>query len=147
MRKSGTLTLFLALLSVVCGYMLSKATWLARVGISVFYQEYEFLKVWWKGALMVFVLFLFLYAMQSLVQRHAGKLAARTTHFFCLAAAVVALYLTYDAFRNELSYRMLGERFHIGVYLFWMGWMVISIYLLLAKENASAIRKKVGVDI
>lgn len=147
MRRSASLTLFLALLSVVSGYMFSNASWIGRMGISLFYQEYAFLKVWWKGALMVFAVLIFLYAVQSLAQRMASKAIAKTVHIFAIAASVVGLYFTYNDFRHTTSHRWLGERFHIGAYLFWLGWIVISVYLLLAKRNAKALNRKVGVDV
>jgi len=147
MRKSASLTLFLALLSVICGYMLSGASWIGRVGISLFYREYEFLKVWWKGAIVVFVVLMVLYALQSLVQKRARHTMAKTVHIFAIAAALIGLYLTYDDFRHTTSHRWMGERFHIGAYLFWIGWMVISIYLLLTKKNEKALKQNVGMDV
>lgn len=147
MRRSASLTLFLALLSVVSGYLLSKASWIGKVGISLFYQEYEFLKVWWQGALMVFGVLIFLYTLQSLVQRMASKSIATAVHLFALVAAFTGLYLTYDDFRQSVSHRWMGERFHIGAYLIWIGWMVISIYLLLSRKNAKAMKEKVGMDM
>lgn len=147
MRRSASLTLFLALLSVVSGYLLSKASWIGKVGISLFYQEYEFLKVWWQGALLVFGVLIFLYALQSLVQRMASKSIATAVHLFALVAAFTGLYLTYDDFRQSVSHRWMGERFHIGAYLIWIGWMVISIYLLLSRKNAKAMKEKVGMDM
>ena len=147
MRRSASLTLFLALLSVVTGYMLSKASWLGNVGISLFYQEYAFLKVWWQAALVVFGILMLLYALQSLVQRRTSAGVARTVHIFALVAACAGLYLTYNDFRETLTHRWMGERFHIGAYLFWVGWMVISIYLLMTRNNDRAFKRKVGVEI
>lgn len=147
MRRSASLTLFLAIFSVVSGYMLSSASWVGRMGISLFYKEYGFLKVWWQAALVVFAVWIFLYALQSLVQRIVSRAAARIVHIFALVAAVVGLYLTYNDFRHHLSHRWMGERFHIGAYMFWIGWMIISIYLLLTKENKRAMDKKVGMDV
>lgn len=147
MRRSASLTLFLALLSVVCGYLFSSASWIGKVGMSLFYQEYEFLKVWWKGALLVFAALVFLYAIQSLVLRMASRTISTTVHIFAIVGALVGLYLTYDDFRHTLSHRWLGERFHIGAYLFWIGWIIISIYLLLTKRNANAMNHKVGMDV
>jgi hypothetical protein len=57
------------------------------------------------------------------------------------------LYLTYNDFRQDLSHRLMGERFHIGAYLVWIGWMIISIYLLLTRKISRALNKKVGMDV
>ncbi len=147
MRRSASLTLFLAILSVVCGYMFSNASWIGKVGMSLFYKEYNFLKIWWQGALLVFAILMILYALQSLVQRRAPVSTARVVHIFALVAAIIGLYLTYDDFRHTTSHRWLGERFHIGGYLFWIGWMVISLYLLVSKQNSKARKKNIGMDV
>ncbi len=147
MRRSASLTLFLVLLSIVCGYLLSSASWVGKMGINLFYTEYSFLKSWWKSALLIFSVLIFLYALQSVVQRYASASIAKVVHIFALVAALVGLYFTYDDFRHTLSHRLLGERFHLGGYLFWIGWMVISVYLLMTKKIVRALDKKVGVDV
>jgi hypothetical protein len=147
MRRSASLTLFLALLSVVSGYLLSNASWIGRMGISLFYREYTFLKTWWKAALLVFAVLILLFAIQTLLQRTMKAGVAKAIHVFAIAAAAVGLYLTYDDFRSSLSHRWMGERFHLGAYLFWVGWMVISMYLLLTKKNDKAMNRRVGPDM
>jgi O-antigen/teichoic acid export membrane protein len=147
MKRSASLVLFLAILSVFSGYMLSGASWIGRVGMSLFYQEYTFLKTWWKGALLVFAVWMFLYGVQLLVQRMASRAVAKMVNFAAIAAAFIGLYLTYDDFRHTTSHRWMGERFHIGAYLFWLGWIIISIYLLMEKKNLEAAKHKVGMDV
>ena len=147
MRRAASLSLFLALLSLVSGYLLSNASLVGRVGISLFYQEYGFLKIWWQAALVVFAALILLYALQSLIQRMAGRSVSRAVHIFALVAALVGLYLSYDYFRNNLAHRWMGERFHLGIYLFWLGWMVISVYLLTIRRTEKALKNKVGMDV
>lgn len=147
MRRSASLTLFLALFSVVVGYLLSNVSFVGKIGIGVFYEQYDFLRDWWKGAILVFAVWIFLYALQSLIQRTASRGVSIAVDIAALLAALVGLYLSYDDFRRDLSHRWLGERFHIGVYLFWIGWLIISIYLLLNRKNKEALRHKVGMDM
>jgi hypothetical protein len=147
MRRSASLTLFLALFSVVVGYLLSNVSFVGKIGIGVFYEQYDFLKDWWKGAILVFAVWIFLYALQSLIQRTASRGVSIAVDIAALLAALVGLYLSYDDFRRDLSHRWLGERFHIGIYLFWIGWLIISIYLLLNRKNKEALRHKVGMDM
>ena len=45
--------------------------------------------------------------------------------------ALVGLYFTYNDFRHTLSHRWLGERFHLGAYLFWIVWIAISVKIWL----------------
>ena len=51
MRRSASLTLFLAALSVVSGSMLSNASWVGKVGMDLFYEEYTFLNSGLRAAL------------------------------------------------------------------------------------------------
>ena len=147
MRRSASLTLFLAALSVVSGSMLSNASWVGKVGMDLFYEEYTFLNTWWKAALLVFAVLIFLYAVQSAVQLYSYPQVARLVNVIALVAAVVGLYLSYKDFREDLAHRWMGERFHLGVYLIWVGWMIISVYLLMRKKNARAFKHKVGMDV
>jgi hypothetical protein len=135
------------LFSVVVGYLLSNVSFVGKIGIGVFYEQYDFLKDWWKGAILVFAVWIFLYALQSLIQRTASRGVSIAVDIAALLAALVGLYLSYDDFRRDLSHRWLGERFHIGIYLFWIGWLIISIYLLLNRKNKEALRHKVGMDM
>lgn len=48
MRKStGFILILLAALAALSGYLLSKASLVGKAGITLMYQEYKFLKVWW----------------------------------------------------------------------------------------------------
>src|SRR5690606_16177744 len=110
-------------------------------------QEYDFLKIWWKGAALVFFLLMSLYGLQSWIHKITTKKISTAVHIFALMAALGGLYFSYSDFREDLSHRLLGERFHIGVYLFWLGWMVVSIYLLLTRKNEEAEKNHVGMDM
>lgn len=132
-------TIFLAttlfLLSCISGYLLSKASLVGRTGINLFYKEYKFLKTPWQGGLLVFILLILLLFLQGLAQKKLGVKMARAMQFFLLLAAIAGLYFTYLDFREVLSHKLLGERFHIGAYLFWIGWMIISLFYLFQKPN------------
>ena len=123
--------MIIVVLSVVSGYLMSKASLIGKAGMSLFYQEYNFLKSWWKGALVIFILLLILYAVHNMLVKKYPLVKARTITVFSCIIALIGLYFTYNDFRHTLSHRLLGERFHLGVYLFWIGWMVISLFYLL----------------
>ena len=129
MRKLW-LVLFIAALSLLSGYMFSKVTWVGKIGLSFFYTEYNFLRVWWKGALLMFGVLMVLFIIQNWVQNNRSKRTARAVHITSVLLALTGLLVTYNDFRNTMTHRWLGERFHIGGYLFWIGWMVISFFLL-----------------
>lgn len=129
MRKLW-LVLFLAGLSMLSGYLFSKVTWVGKIGMSFFYTEYNFLKVWWKGALLMFGVLMVLLLIQAWVQSAKSRRTAIAVHVTAVFLALAGLLVTYNDFRNTMTHRWLGERFHIGGYLFWIGWMVISFFLL-----------------
>ena len=131
MKRNPALILLLAVLSVISGYLLSKASFVGKVGMSLFYREYLFLKTWWKGGLLVFVLLLLVFALHRFIQKKFGTGKARTLYILACIVAIAGLYFTYNDFRHTLSHRLLGERFHLGAYLFWFGWMAISCFHLL----------------
>ena len=135
MKRTSFLLFILAVLSAISGYLLSKASLVGRAGISMFYKEYQFLKVWWQGALVVFVVLLLLVLIQGAVQRKAARGSANFIHIICILLALAGLYFTYNDFRHDLSHRLLGERFHLGAYLFWVGWIIISMFYLAQRKT------------
>ena len=136
--KRNTLVLFLAILSAVSGYLLSKASFVGRVGINIFYKEYRFLKIWWQGALLVFAVLLILLYLQGLVQKKLVFSKAKMVHTGAIFVAMIGLYFTYNDFRYTTTHRLLGERFHLGGYLFWLGWIMISLFFLVQKKTLPA---------
>jgi hypothetical protein len=61
---------------------------------------------------------------------------ATATQAGALVLALIGLYFTYQDFRHNTAHRWLGERFHLGGYLFWIGWMAISVFYLIKKGPA-----------
>lgn len=131
MRKSTPFLLaLLAALAALSGYLLSKASMVGKAGITLVYKEYSFLKVWWQGALAVLACWLLLFLIQGWASRRAKGGNATLAQVVALVLAAIGLFFTYQDFRNNLSHRLLGERFHLGGYLFWVGWMIISLFYL-----------------
>lgn len=119
--------------------MMSKASWVGRLGMSLFYKQYNFLKIWWQGALLIFALLMILFTMQSIIQKRLNTGISRTIQAMILIVATGGLYLSYHDFRHNFSHKLLGERFHIGVYLFWIGWIIICLYHLFSRKNADVV--------
>jgi len=142
MKNTGII-LFILSTSIISGYLLSKASIIGKAGMSLFYQEYNFLKTWWKGALLMLTALLILYIIQGIVQRQYPPVKAKAIYIITCVISVIGLYFTYNDFRHTLSHRLLGERFHLGVYLFWLGWLGISFfYLTNLKREATIIEDK-----
>lgn len=137
MKRTSLLLSILLALSALAGYVLSKASLVGRVGISLFYKQYKFLKVWWQAGLFVFVVWMLLFFVQGRVQRKASLRTAKLTQVGAIILALAGLFFTYQDFRHTLSHRWLGERFHLGGYLFWIGWIMISVFYLTEKKVAT----------
>ncbi|MEJ7736178.1 MAG: cytochrome d ubiquinol oxidase subunit II [Chitinophagaceae bacterium] len=136
MKGNAALITFIAVLSVISGYLMSKASFIGKAGMSLFYREYNFLKTWWKGGLLIFLSLLLLYGIHRFIQNRYYPGKAKTMHILSCILAMIGLYFTYNDFRHTLSHRLLGERFHLGAYLFWIGWVVISCYYYLRPPNS-----------
>jgi hypothetical protein len=133
-NRSVIIAISLALFAVLTGYLLSAISFVGRSGINLIYTEYKFLKSWWKAALLVYIVWLVVYFVQLYFSRKVSKVSSNLINLAALSVAVAGLYFSYADFRNSISHRMLGERFHLGVYLFWLGWITISVLLLINKK-------------
>jgi hypothetical protein len=134
-KRISLLTLSLAALAALSGYLMSKASFIGRLGMTYVYKEYRFLKTWWKGALAVFVVWMILLLIQTIVERKASKTTATIVHVIFILLALAGLYFTYSDFQHTTSHRWLKERFHIGAYLFWLGWIIISVFCIVQKRK------------
>ncbi len=137
MKRTFLLLLLLAVLSVISGYLMSEATWIGRVGITLFHKEYNLLKIWWQGASAVFILLLLLFFLHNYFYQRLSVIKARLLHILMLLIAIACLYFTYDDFSNDFSHHLLGWHFHYGFYLFWIGWMLICLFFVFKKKPAT----------
>ena len=113
---------------------MSKLSLVGRIGIDLFYKQYQFLKIWWQGAILVFITWMILLALQIFIQNKFTPIKSRIVLFSSIILAIVGLYFTWNDFQETNTHRWLKERFHIGAYLFWMGWILISSFLLLQNK-------------
>jgi len=133
-KKLITLNAILIPLAIIIGWTLSKATIVGKVGIHLLHREYAFLNSWWKGALLVWIAWLVLEFIQYRIWKRKSRyinLILQSTFIFL---AVLGLYFTYLDFRT-FSHGLLGDRFHVGGYLFWIGWCIISIFFIKLKND------------
>lgn len=130
MKRDTGIIVFLGFLSVIAGYLLSKVSLVGRMGMSLFYREYNFLKSWWKGSLLLFIVLLTLFALHVWIQKKLPLATSNKIFMISVVLAVTGLYVSYDDFRHTISHHLLGERFHIGVYLFWLGWVITGFYFI-----------------
>ena len=134
-KRVSVLVIVLAALAWLSGYLLSKASFVGRLGMTYVYKEYRFLKTWWKSALAVFVVWMVVLAIQAIVEKKLPKAKAIIVHVIFILFALVGLYFTYSDFQHTTSHRWLKEKFHIGAYLFWLGWILISAFSIVQKKQ------------
>ena len=134
-KRISVLVLFLGLLACLSGYLMSKASFVGRLGMTYVYKEYRFLKTWWQGALAVFIAWMILLVIQTIVERKLSKTTATIIHIVFILLAFVGLYFTYSDFQHTTSHRWLKEKFHLGAYLFWIGWITISVFCIVQKRE------------
>lgn len=133
--KRALLLFLLAALSMASGYLMSESTWVGKVGISLFHKGYNLTKIWWQGAIAVFIIYLLFFFLHLFLHNKLPVIAAKILHFLFLLAAVAGLYFTYDDFQNDFSHRLLGHHFHFGFYLVWVGWMMVCLFFLFSKRK------------
>lgn len=134
-KRISVLVLFLGLLACLSGYLMSKASFVGRLGMTYVYKEYRFLKTLWQGALAVFIAWMILLVIQTIVERKLSKTTATIIHIVFILLAFVGLYFTYSDFQHTTSHRWLKEKFHLGAYLFWIGWITISVFCIVQKRE------------
>lgn len=134
-KRTIPFLMLLAGLSAVSGFLMSNMSWIGRIGINLIHKEYKFLKVWWQGALVVYVALLVLFIVQYIIQKRTHFVVGKLLHVLCFAAAIGGLYFTFSDFSNDITHRMLRDVFHVGAYLFWVGWMLISVFFLAIRRS------------
>jgi hypothetical protein len=146
-KKFLLLLLVLILLACLSGYLMSKPSLVGKIGISVFYKQYAFLSKWWQGAVSVFGTWLVLLIIQYTAQRKLSRRNAIILESALIVLALVGFYFTYRDFRDTTTHRWLKDRFHIGAYLFWFGWILISVFCVLEKKPEEPIYENERRDI
>lgn len=136
MRRNTFFVIYLGLLAALSGWLMSHMSWIGRVGINFFHKEYQFLKTWYKGAALIFAVLLLFLLIQGLINRKCARQTSRIVHIIAITAALAGLWATYTDFRTDFTHGILKERFHLGAYLFWIGWISISLFLLTSRDKA-----------
>lgn len=135
MKRLFPLSIFILVLSVITGFLFSKMSFVGRLGVRLFYKEYSFLKTWWKGALVVFAILFTLMLLQNIIQQKFEKRKAIFYHSIAVIVALIGMYFTYRDFQDYYMHRWLKEKFHLGGYLFWLGWISISLFFIYEKQT------------
>lgn len=144
MKNLISLTLFQALSSVISSVLISKMSFIGRVGISTMYREYLIFKTWWKTALLLFTIqFVLILTIQL-----SKKISPKVKISICILLIIIGIagtYLTYIDFTTT-NHKMMKFSFHSGFYLFWLSWFITCVYFLFF-DKTRKLNKKIPADI
>lgn len=140
-RNYFILAAVLVSLAFISGILTSKISFIGRVGVNFFYKHYQFFKIWWQAALVCLALFLTVTLIIHFIDRRFSGFRKTGLLATLLFVFLGGLYLTYSGFRKDLSYRLLGERFHLGIYLWFIGCCLAVLFYMVTIPAESADRK------
>lgn len=123
------------LLSVLSGLLVSKMSFLGRLGINIAYKEYTLFKTWWKTAIAMAIVQILLTLIQRYMTLKQPSNKAKMFSAVLLVVAIAGLYGTYNDFTTNFSHKILNEKFHLGFYLFWLTWILGNLYFIFTKPT------------
>jgi hypothetical protein len=122
-------------MALLSGYLTKKVSFVGKIGINLFYKEYKFFKIWWQAALVYFVVMLAVMVLLFFIDKSLKGAMRKIILLLFFFVFLAGLYFTFKDFRNDLSHRLLGERFHLGIYLYWIGFCIISLFYALTPKR------------
>ncbi|MBW3518355.1 hypothetical protein [Flavobacterium sp. NKUCC04_CG] len=129
MKNASILILIQAVIALLCGILMSKMSFVGRMGIQFLHRDYLIFKTWWKTALLILCIQLILIAIMMLVRYFSPVKTTKMVSVLFLVLGVIGAYATYIDFTTT-SHKMMKGSFHSGGYLFWVGWIISCIYFL-----------------
>lgn len=114
---------------------MSSASWISRLGITLFHKNYNLLKVWWQGAIACMLIYGVLLLFHYLAFRYLVPMSGKLLQLVALVLAVCSFLATYNDFHHQISHRFLGHLFHMGVYYFWAGWVFMALFFLVSRSG------------
>ena len=136
MKRNYPLLIFiLTLISLLSGNLTKGVSFVGKMGINLFYKEYKFFKVWWQAALVCFAAMIIVTVLLYFIDKSLRGVTRKIVLLLLFFVFLSGLYFTFKDFRNDLSHRLLGERFHLGIYLYWIGFCVISLFYALTSSG------------
>lgn len=134
-KLSPYLFLLQAILSVCSGFLISKMSWIGRIGVTWFMPQYIIFKSWWETAIVLFMVQAIVLFIQWLIKKKASPKAASFTILVFILIGIAGLYFTYNDFQSTFTHKLMKEKFHLGFYLFWLTWVIGSLYILTVKKK------------
>src|ERR1700722_7852299 len=116
-------------------YLISRISWIGKVGIATFYQQYALLRSFWKTCLLLSILQMALILTLYLMGKRSTKKTTNLVSTILLVTGLLRLVLFFQDFLHTYGHRLLKERFHLGFYLFWISWMATCLFFLFSNRT------------
>lgn len=131
-NKWGFLVLFLLVLSIVSGVLMSQMSLVGQLGVSTFYTEYAFLKDWYLGASVIFFSLILLSLILWLCKRFMVGKNFVILNLILVVLGLIGFFYTYYDFTST-AHKYLNSKFHTGAYLFWAGWLFVNLFFFFVR--------------
>lgn len=125
-NKWTLLIIFLLIISITSGILLSKMSLIGQIGISTFYTQYSFLKNWYMSAALIFLSLTLFTALLWICKRTLSYRNFTIINLILLILALIGFFYTYYDFTSS-SLKYLNNKFHMGAYLFWATCLLLNI--------------------
>jgi hypothetical protein len=130
MRKLSFLVLFQAALCILEAYLVSRISLIGKIGIALVHREYLLLRSGWKTFVLFFSIQLLVITVLYFIRKKYSGKTFFVSAGILMGAAVLGFIVTYMDFLHTYTHRLLKERFHLGFYLFWLGWFGSCLFFI-----------------
>ena len=118
------------LLCLLETYLVSKISFIGKVGIAIVHREYSLLRSGWKTFLLLFSIQVVIIITLYIIEKKYPKKIAFIVSSAILLLGLIGLYVTFQDFLHTYTHRLLKERFHAAFYLFWLSWTGTCLYFI-----------------
>ena len=140
--------LILAISSLLSGILISKMSFIGKIGITFIYSEYTILKSWWQTALLMFIIQFLIFIVLNFWNAKSIQLFKRVMlPIIFFVVGILGLMYTYYDF-TETSHRLMKASFHSGFYLFWVTWFANCIFFMVKKsKKIESVKEEVYTEL
>ncbi|ULT39994.1 cytochrome d ubiquinol oxidase subunit II [Niabella defluvii] len=126
---------YLICLSLLSGNLTAGVSLVGKIGISFSISNFLFFQSWWQSSLVCLACMLVIGIILYFADRSLKGIQRKVVLIASFLVFLLGLYLTFRDFRTDLAHRWLGERFHVGIYLYWIGFCIISLFFALTEKK------------
>ncbi|HET6252870.1 MAG TPA: hypothetical protein VFE32_02285 [Puia sp.] len=116
-------------------FLISRISWIGKVGIALFYQQYAPLRSFWKTYLIFSIPQMTLILTLYVMGKRSAKKMTNLVSTILLVTGLLGLVLFFQDFLHTYGHRLLKERFHLGFYIFWISWTGTCLFFLFSNRT------------